>query len=179
MRGQFDVCSGVWGGFLPSVIAARAQACTCRWHDGADAGWEMVNAAEHPAAKSCRKINASADAGQRAVHLWNMPQTPHVRIAETADLAPLFTPHVGAAGACATRRKGRRLSGVNGVVPQLHGAMPCPLSAGLAKCAGRAYLCGIPSPADVAQLVEQRIRNAWVGGSSPSVGTSHGRGFHG
>ena len=25
--------------------------------------------------------------------------------------------------------------------------------------------------ADVAQLVEQRFRNAWVGGSSPSIGT--------
>ena len=28
----------------------------------------------------------------------------------------------------------------------------------------------LPS-ADVAQLVEQRIRNAWVGGSNPSTGT--------
>ena len=28
-----------------------------------------------------------------------------------------------------------------------------------------------PRLADVAQLVEQRFRNAWVGGSSPSIGT--------
>ena len=26
--------------------------------------------------------------------------------------------------------------------------------------------------ADIAQLVEQRIRNAWVGGSSPLIGTT-------
>jgi hypothetical protein len=29
-----------------------------------------------------------------------------------------------------------------------------------------------PSGAEVAQLVEQRIRNAWVGGSIPSFGTN-------
>ena len=33
--------------------------------------------------------------------------------------------------------------------------------------------CGKPHFADVAQPVEQRIRNAWVGGSSPSIGTIH------
>ena len=32
--------------------------------------------------------------------------------------------------------------------------------------------CSKSAPyADVAQVVEQRIRNAWVGGSNPSVGT--------
>ena len=28
-----------------------------------------------------------------------------------------------------------------------------------------------PNQADMAQLVEQRIRNAWVGGSSPPIGS--------
>ena len=35
----------------------------------------------------------------------------------------------------------------------------------------------VSSNADVAQVVEQRIRNAWVGGSNPSVGTNKNKGL--
>jgi hypothetical protein len=43
------------------------------------------------------------------------------------------------------------------------------LSAGLPTLSKPCY---IPVDAAVAQLVEQRIRNAWVGGSNPFRGTS-------
>ena len=33
------------------------------------------------------------------------------------------------------------------------------------------FALGFEKPADMAQLVEQRIRNAWVRGSSPRVGS--------
>ena len=68
----------------------------------------------------------------------------------------------GLAVRCRARHQDWRLSGAAG-------AVRCHLRVATHHSKGRATH---RARADVAQLVEQRIRNAWVGGSSPFIGTS-------
>ena len=124
---------------------------------------------------SCRKVNRLMARARSFGNNANDRRTAHVRISERSDFSCLFTPDVGwffnlchkpvfRMPRCVNLPVSFRDKWFRGLSNGFH-ARICAVSGGRTAAPDASFRAG------VAQLVEQRIRNAWVGGSSPSAGT--------